>query len=153
MADEGNPELKQLRDDGRAGGYAVRARMGAGLDKKPRRGGGWIRKTEDWRPTNAEAFLVGGCMSQLEYIAGARAADEAIRNEREYWLPQLEAWLAEANSDDPYYSFLSAGLRTEIKRLRKALGIRPTLDERREQARKRVRRFRKRQKESTTAEG
>jgi hypothetical protein len=125
--------------------------LGVGLIQKRRRGG-WIRKTEDWRPANAEAFLVGGCMRRLEYVAGARAADEAIREERKRWLPQLEAWLAEADPDDPFYSFLSAGLRSEIKRLRKALDIRPTLDERREQTRKRVRNFRKRKKASAASE-
>lgn len=128
------------------------SRLNAGLGRAPRRGRGWISKTEEWRPANAEAFLVGGCMRRLEYVAGARAADEAIRRERENWLPRLEAWLADADLADPYFSFLSAGLRTEIKRLRKALGVRPPLEERREQARNRVRRFRKRKKDSAAAE-
>jgi predicted RNA polymerase sigma factor len=133
-------------------GYSAQLASAVSLAQKPRKGVGWIRKTETWRPANAEAFLVGGCMRRLEYVAGAKAADEAIREERRSWLPQLEKWLAEADPDDPYHSFLSAGLRSEIKRLRKALKIRPTLDERREQSRERVRRFRKRQRENAESE-
>jgi hypothetical protein len=137
--------------DGRKHRDSTQLRSAGALAQKPRRGVGWIRKTENWRPANAEAFLVGGCMRRLEYVAGAKAADDAVREERVYWLPRLESWLAEADPNDPFYSFLSAGLRSEIKRLRKALKIRPTLDERREQSRERVRRFRKRKKESAAS--
>lgn len=150
-AKEESKQAGRTRGDSRKHRHSTQPRSAVAFAQKPRRGVGWIRKTENWRPANAEAFLVGGCMRRLEYVAGANAADDAVREERLYWLPRLESWLAEADPSDPFYSFLSAGLRSEIKRLRKALKIRPTLDERREQSRERVRRFRKRKKESAAS--
>ena len=58
------------------------------------------RKGVDWWPADPHEFLAGG-MSKIEWLAGQRARDEAIRNEREFWLPRLENW-REEHRDDPH---------------------------------------------------
>jgi hypothetical protein len=58
---------------------------------------------------NLEAFLDHGGMRSIEYSIGAQAAEEAIRNEREYWLHKLEGWL-EIYQDD----FAQGYLKDEI---------------------------------------
>ena len=100
------------------------------------------RKGVDWWPADPHEFLAGG-MSKIEWLAGQRARDEAIRNEREFWLPRLESW-REEHRDDPR---LRAALDQEINRLRRTLGIKQrTPDEIREQTRRRVQAYRKRQR-------
>ena len=79
------------------------------------------RKKAHTNPPDFEAFLQqGGGMRKIEYAAGAKAAEEAIKFEREWWLPKLEGWL-EIYGDD---EFLRGFLEHEIKRLRRCLGIR-----------------------------
>ena len=68
--------------------------------------------------------------------------DAAIRSEREYWLPQLEQWHAAA--DD---GWIASILKREIKRLRRALGIKRTPELVREQARRRVQAYRERRRQ------
>ena len=80
-------------------------------------------------------------MRKIEYAVGAKAAEEAIKFERECWLPRLEHWL-QVYKDAP---FVVDRLSDEIKRLRRCLGIRQaplTLEERRAKIRDRVRKHR-----------
>ena len=100
------------------------------------------RKAADTNPS-FEDFFLHGRMKSIEYAAGAKAAEEAIRAEREFWLPRLERWL-EACGSEPYFRVT---LEEEIRRLRRCLGIRQeplTLDERRARTRERVRKHRAR---------
>jgi hypothetical protein len=78
-------------------------------------------------------------MERIEYVVGAKAAEEAIRLEREIWLPRLEAWLQISDG------IVSGFLEKEIKRLRRCLGIRKeplSVEERHAQVRERVRKHR-----------
>jgi hypothetical protein len=97
------------------------------------------RKNQDGQPSNVRDFILLGGMRDIEYIAAARAADEAKRFEQEFYLPILERWLAE-NADD---EFFAPYLRKEIKRLRRILGLRQPPAERRTATRDRVRKFRR----------
>ena len=125
----------RMAEAGREVGRGIQTFAGRS-QQQPRRGnrrtGGLWRKASDWIPTSPEEFVKGG-MLKLEYIAGERARDAAIRSEREYWLPQLEQWHAAA--DD---GWIASILKREIKRLRRALGIKRTPELVREQARRRV---------------
>jgi hypothetical protein len=132
---------------GREIGREIQARITANRAAKqpPKRGnrrsGGYWRKSDDWYPTSPQAFLRGGGMRRLEYIAGARARDNAIHAEREHWLPRLERWHADAEG-----TRLHGFFGQEIRRLRRCLGVRPEPEHVREQIRERVRRFRERQR-------
>jgi hypothetical protein len=86
--------------------------------------------------TLADFFDVG--MAGLE----RRAAEEAIKREREGWLPMLEKFAAHDDLDWRHRVLVES----EVRRLRRLLGIKPTLDERRAQTRERVRRYRERQR-------
>jgi hypothetical protein len=141
MADD---ESKLLRAAGAAVGRQIQARIAANRTAtRYRRTRGQWRKSVEWRPTDPYEFIVGG-MLKIECLAGQRARDEAIRSERELWLPRLVHW-REAHGDDPG---VRAVLDGEIKRLRRTLGIRiqRTPDELREHTRRRVQAYRKRQR-------
>jgi hypothetical protein len=89
-----------------------------------------------WCPASPEELVRGGGMAKLEYLAGSRARDAAIRSEREWWLPRLEHW--HAASEEPVRLMLGK----EIKRLRRALGIPSDPDRSRVLTRARVARWR-----------
>lgn len=132
-----------LAEAGREAGRMIRARMAGPPPRGDRRMLGLERKAEVFYPATAEELIFGGGlhgsgMARLEYQAGMQARDEAIRGERERWLPQLEAWHAEAEAPLRYF------LAKEIKRLRLGLGIKRTPDEVRQRTRERVRRYRER---------
>jgi hypothetical protein len=95
-----------------------------------------------------------------------RTSKQAIRFEQESWLPQLEIFLAEDRMlpEDVEFSFGSsvrqdinthpndmvadltrAGIKREVKRLRRILGYRQGADDKRAKTRERVRKFRARQ--------
>jgi hypothetical protein len=105
-----------------------------------RRTNGYWSKHEDWRPLYAREFRIGS-MRKLEWIAGQRGRDEAIRFERELWLPRLKDWLAEAQQEghEPTRFYLTSCLTTEIKRLQRCLGLKQSPEERRIKTRERVR--------------
>jgi hypothetical protein len=80
-----------------------------------------------------------------EYAAGAKAAEEEIRFQRERWLPQLESWLQDPRVHVIHRHFLEK----DIKRLRRCVGIRNpplTLEQRRAEVRERVRKHREKRK-------
>jgi len=93
------------------------------------------RKHRAGYPTDIKSFILLGRMDGIEYAAAAKAADDAKRSEREYWLPILEQW-------QENYPEAASLLRPEIKRLRRILGIRQTPDERRAATLKRVQKHR-----------
>jgi hypothetical protein len=97
------------------------------------------RKNQDGQPFNVRDFILLGGMRDIEYIAAAKAADEAKRSEQEFYLPILERWLAENANDE----FFSPYLRKEIKRLRRILRLRQPPEERKAATRDRVRKFRR----------
>src|SRR5262249_12767860 len=133
-----NDDREALLEAGRAVGKAIQARIAANREQAPKRGnrrsGGHYRK---WPDTPRE-FIAGGGMRHIEAVRGARGRDEAILYEREFWLPQLECWHAEAQG------FQRGVLGGEIKRLRRCLNIKPSADIVRAQTRERVRRLRAR---------
>jgi len=67
-----------------------------------------------------DGFLRAGGMAAIEQ----EAADQAIRDEREAWLPILERWLKEAvtNNEHP---LMCAILESQIRRLRRLLHLPP----------------------------
>lgn len=71
------------------------------------------------------------------------AANRIIAQERRFWLPVLEACLDRCDGKTDLYAI--AYLTGEISRLRRLLGISPSLEQRRAQTRDRVRRWRARQ--------
>jgi hypothetical protein len=71
------------------------------------------------------------------------AAEKAIAQERRFWLQRLEAWLDQCDSKDDWYEI--AYLTGDIRRLRRLLGVSPSLERRRAQNRARVQRWRARQ--------
>jgi hypothetical protein len=80
------------------------------------------------------------------------AVAEALREVRELWLSQLEAWRAEDGEIDivkmkPGVFLDALAMEAKIRSLRRQLGIRPTDDERRAQTRERVRRHRERKRQ------
>jgi hypothetical protein len=111
------------------------------------RGGVWS-KHDPIDPKDAGEFYRLGysAMRRIEWTAGERAKDEAIRFEREMWLPRLEDWLAnlERDFEGEGVPFLRSYLRREIKRLRRCLGLTQSPEERRERTRQRVRALRAR---------
>lgn len=136
---------EELRELGRQVGREIQARIAANTaSKKPKRGNrrtgpATHSKRDKFNPTGPYEFIRGG-MTKIEYIAAARAADEAVRIEREHWLPILESWLEVYAEDRP----VAAIIRAEVKRLRRCLGIKPSTASVREQTRQRVRRYRNR---------
>jgi hypothetical protein len=114
------------------------------------------RKNANPNP-NLEDFIQNpvACIRDAEYAVGAKAAEEAIRFERELWLPRLERWLNQLREDDlgleeNWHGFVCDYLEKEIKRLRRCLGLRkPPLkdEERRAQVRERVRKHREYRRE------
>jgi hypothetical protein len=91
-------------------------------------------------PPDVRAFVRQGGMRAIEYAIGVRAAEEAIKAERKSWLARLELWVQFYKDED----YFRAELQTEIKRLRRCLGISKevTPEERRAQVRERVRKHR-----------
>jgi hypothetical protein len=102
------------------------------------------RKKKNGHPSNVDDFIRFGGMENIEYVAAAKAADEGKRFTREWWLPKLERWLAETETDDAYGRYCAAELRHEIDRLRRMLGICKSSEESRASTRERVRRHRER---------
>jgi len=106
---------------------------------------GWKKKSE--MPTDAWDFITHGCMKRIEYVAAAKAVDEAKQFERKWWLPILEDWLMDTPLDNSTASLmLRSVLKSEIRRLRKLLGATP--DAKRNATRLRVQRYRERQRQA-----
>jgi hypothetical protein len=100
----------------------------------------------DFLARYSRGFFESGGMSAIE----REAAQEAVKREREHWLPVLEAWLADAPRDGAMDVILCVVLDGEIRRLRRMLGLPPrpspeAIERRRQQTRERVRRYRQRQ--------
>jgi hypothetical protein len=102
-------------------------------------------------------FLINGGMETIEYVIGAEAAEEAIRYEREFWLPRLERWLQDPRWQDEEIELegikwripVHEGLHKEIDRIKRCLGLRKekTVEERRAETLARVKKHRKLKKE------
>jgi hypothetical protein len=88
-----------------------------------------------------------GGVSRLEREAAERAVDQ----ERRFWLSVLEAWLDGCDPEQDWREI--AYLNGEIRRLRRLTGIKPSLERRRAQGRKRVRRWRARQASKRDIDG
>jgi hypothetical protein len=84
-------------------------------------------------------------MKSIGDVAAAKAAVEAKRFEREYWLEKLELGLAEGTDGTYVLSDFDKGyLEYEIKRLKRVLGEFKTSEESRAATKKRVRQHRER---------
>ena len=84
-------------------------------------------------------------MESIEYVAGAKGADEAKRFARECWLERLERWLADGNDGRYEFDDFHKGyLLNQIKRLKRVLGMYKTSEERRSATKERVQRHRER---------
>jgi hypothetical protein len=113
------------------------------LHNTPRKHGGNYRhgprKNRQVNVNDLEEFVKVGGMRAIEYAIGAKAAQEAIQVEREWWLKRLEDWLR-------YYEhpYAVATIQGEIRRLRRCLGIKRGVspEERRAAIRERVRKHR-----------
>jgi hypothetical protein len=87
---------------------------------------------------------IGG-MESIEYVAGAKGADEAKRFARECWLERLERWLADGNDGRYEFDDFHKGyLLNQIRRLKRVLGMYKTSEERRSATKERVQRHRER---------
>jgi hypothetical protein len=99
-----------------------------------------------------DRFFNAGGMGSVE----REAAERAITKERLSWLPILEAWAAALDADkDDLFAIIY--LDSEIRRLRRTLGLPPSVspnavERRRQQTRERVRRYRERQRQSRAAQ-
>jgi hypothetical protein len=109
-------------------------------------------------PGNVSDFVFHSSMERIEYAAAAKAAEEAIRFEREYWLPVLERWRDELKPEqfieEPGklgYNFYRVSLDQEIRRLKRCLDIRQNQEEKRVKTCERVRRHRKRKRNDFTS--
>jgi hypothetical protein len=151
----GPSAMERLLEEGDAVGAGREAsRFVAGLrNAKPylhreSRFRGAVRsKYDDVLPLDAgEFYRLPRGMRWLEWRAGELAKEEAIRAEREMWLPHLEDWLAnlERDFEGEDVPILRQRLTHEIKRLRHCLGIVQSPEERRERTRLRVRALRAR---------
>jgi hypothetical protein len=93
----------------------------------------------DGHPTNLSDFMSIGGMESIEYVAGAKGADEAKRFARECWLERLERWLADGNDGRYEFDDFHKGyLLNQIKRLKRVLGMYKTSEERRSATKERV---------------
>jgi hypothetical protein len=92
----------------------------------------------EFSPAPLRDLITGGGLHRLE----EQTKDEVVREFRKAWLPCLEALLAEEDLD----LMERAWLMGEIRRLRRALGITQSPEERRARTRERVRALRMRQK-------
>jgi hypothetical protein len=104
-----------------------------------------LTKYGDGQPTNISDFISIGGMAGVEYVAAAKAAEDAKRFERELWMEKLERWLA--NGTDGHYAlndFETNWLEVEIKRLKRVLGMCKTPEKIRSSTKERVRRYRER---------
>jgi hypothetical protein len=88
-------------------------------------------------PLTLQDLIYGGVL-QLE----AKAATKAVRETQAYWLPVLEKYAENLEVLDRDNVCHAVVLHGEIKRLRRALGIRQPPEERRAAVRQRVRRHR-----------
>jgi hypothetical protein len=118
---------------------AISEALLSGLPKagENRRSGHSVKDRERVTPSNARELLTTGGVRGLEWRAAFHAAKAAVLEERSSWLPVLEGWAAE--TDD---AFTLGLLDREIKRLRRALGIRQSDGEHRAKTRERVRKHR-----------
>src|SRR5712671_6118521 len=115
------------------------------MDDHPGAGGrhkGVLKTQETLLPRDLDELIHCGGVAYIERVAATKASADATRSEREFWLPILEHCLAEekAADKDEWPNFRLLYLESEIKRLRKGLGIKTTDEERRAQTRDRVRR-------------
>jgi hypothetical protein len=129
-----------LRAAGKAVGRQIQARIAAGHSRNAPAKRGNRRAGKRKHQVIDYPDVWRGGMVELEYVVGERARDDAIRAERELWLPQLERW--HATADEPERMFLAK----EIRRLHRCLGIRPDPATVRAQTRDRVRRHRARRR-------
>jgi hypothetical protein len=84
-------------------------------------------------------------MAGIEREVARLAADEAVREARESWLPILEQWLPTVEINDGDDLMFVCIMRSDIPRLRRALGLGPApqqIEARRAMTRERVRRHR-----------
>lgn len=112
------------------------------LHRESRFRGALHSKHDDTLPLDAvEFYRLPRGMRWLEWRAGELAKEEAIKTEREMWLPHLEDWLANLERDFEGEDVPSVRQRLtrEIKRLRRCLGLTQSPEERRERTRQRVR--------------
>jgi hypothetical protein len=143
MTDEIEDLIKagKLKEAGRKVGEQIPARIAR--NRAPPRGcaARFTRKTERIFAYDAYEFFRVGGMWSVEHRAALVAAREAVKNavqfEREYYLPRIEAWLA-AERDEMLRHFLTS----ELNRLRRALGLKQSDEERRAKTRARVARHR-----------
>ena len=114
--------------------------------KRAKFGGAYHSKYDDAMPADAEELRRAGGMRWVEWAAGERTKEEAIKFEREFWLPVLERWLANVERDfeGEGVEWVRNDLRKEIKRLRRCLSVTQSPEERRERTRQRVRALRAR---------
>ena len=76
------------------------------------------KKNKEVRSYNLDDFMCQGGIEVIEYMAAAKAADEAKQFEREYWLPILEEWLSQLDETDKFYVLRREYLKDNIKYLR-----------------------------------
>jgi hypothetical protein len=100
-----------------------------------------LRKRRKGMPLDPTTFIRQGGMLACE----AKVAADAVAAERRFWLPVLQGWLR-AGDLSPVPAAIIA---VEVKRLRRALGLPPTVAHKRELNRLRVRAFRARQRQAT----
>ena len=131
----------KLAEAGAAVGHEIQDRIRA--NQNPKRGNrrsGWgVQQRERPYPISGADFVQSGGMRRLEHRAAFHAAKRAIDAERRHWLPRLIAWSNTA--EHPGVRIL---LEQEIKRLRRALGVKTSKKTIREQTRRRVQAFRRR---------
>src|SRR5260370_39190563 len=102
------------------------------------------RKKKNGHPSNVDDFIRFGGMENIEYVAAAKAADQGKRFTREWWLPKLERWLAETETDAAYGGYCAAELRHVRDRLRRMVGSSKSSEGIRASNRARVSRHRER---------
>jgi hypothetical protein len=84
-------------------------------------------------------------MAGIEREVARLAADEAVREARESWLPILEQWFPTIEINDEGDLMFVCIMRSDIRRLRSKLGVGPSpqqIETRRAMTRERVRRHR-----------
>jgi hypothetical protein len=93
-------------------------------------------------PGDIRQYVRQGGIRAIEYAAAAKAAEEAVRFERESWLPTLQGWLELCESDKDMLFCFGFELKRDIKHIKRCLAIHPTPEERREKCKLRVRKHR-----------